>query len=213
MKRILKSPPNFAFKLLNATHQATVSTRRVRQLAKHFADVIPPRKRVLDIGTGNGRLARRILDLRPDLTIQGIDVRSNIDAEIPVTEYDGITIPFEGDSWDICMASDVLHHCDDPMAMLREMNRVAIDAIVIKDHFADTRFDYTLLCAMDWAGNFGYGTQVPFNFLSSREWLESFSTIGLTPVEVRKSLQLYPIPFTWLLDRNLHFVALLSVRM
>jgi hypothetical protein len=110
------------------------------------------------------------------------------------------------------MASDVLHHCDDPIAILREMNRVAKEAIVLKDHIADGPTSRKLLCAMDWVGNIGYGTRVPFTFLSSSEWQEAFGKIGLTLVHSRRDLRLYPYPFTWIFDSNLHFVALLEVK-
>lgn len=212
----MQSPAKYLFvqsvRLMTILHKTVVSDRRARQLALHLAEVVPPNKRILDIGCGNGRLVKRILELRPDLVIRGIDVECSLSSAITVTEYDGVTIPFDTDSWEICMANDVLHHCDDPFAMLREMNRVAKDAIVLKDHIADDYWGRVLLCAMDWIGNFGYGTRVPFNFLSSDEWKQAFDELGLTQVCLRRNLRLYPYPFTWLLDRDLHFVTLLEVK-
>lgn len=201
-----------AIKLMTSVHESMVSKRRVKKLARHLAEAIPHNKRILDIGSGNGRLVSQILGLRPDLEIHGIDVNCNPDSAIPIEIYDGKTLPFDTDSWDICMASDVLHHCDDPIAVLREMSRVAKVAIVLKDHVADTRFSRYLLCIMDWVGNVGYGTKVPFNFFSSSEWGEAYAELGLTQVHVRTNLQMYPYPLTWFLDGNLHFVSVLSVK-
>lgn len=197
---------------MTSAHGALVSKRRAQKLAQHLAETIPSNKRILDIGSGNGRLAKLILDLRPDLQIHGIDINIDSGSAIPIDLYDGKTIPFDTDSWDICMASDVLHHCDDPIAVLQEMSRVAKESIVLKDHVADNRFSRMLLITMDWIGNVGYGTKVPFNFFSSTEWLQAYAELGLTQVRSKKNLRLYPYPFTWLLDGNLHFVTLLAVK-
>ena len=197
--------------LMTSAHEAIVSKRRVKKLAAHLADFLPRDSKILDIGSGNGRLVRRVLELRPDLDIQGVDVVCAPSSTIPIKVYDGKTLPFDTDSWQVCMACDVLHHCDNPILVLREMRRVAKDAIVLKDHLADSHISRALLCVMDWVGNFGYGTKVPFNFFSSSEWQEAYTELGLTKVHSRTKLRLYPYPVTWILDANLHFVVLLSV--
>ena len=45
------------YRLLNALHRVLVFNRRVHVLAGHFAETIPKRGTVLDIGTGDGLLA------------------------------------------------------------------------------------------------------------------------------------------------------------
>ena len=212
MQRLANMLLAFAIQAMTTVHRAVVSGRRVSRLAQHLAEVIPLEKRILDIGSGNGRLVRQILDLRPDLEFLGIDVKCDHDSAIPIQEYDGRTFPFESNSWDFCMASDVLHHCDDPMEMLREMNRVAKDGIIVKDHVADSGFDRTILGTMDWIGNIGYGTKVPFNFLSTTEWKKGFEELELTQARILTDLRLYPCPFSLLFDRNLHFIALLNTK-
>lgn len=196
---------------MTTVHKKAVSGRRAKRLAFAFAELIPANKRVLDVGCGNGKLAKLVLELRPDLEICGIDVKCSEDAEIAIMEYDGCTIPFASESWDVCIASDVLHHCDDPIKILSEMTRVAKDSIVLKDHISSGRFSRALLCAMDWIGNYGYGTDVPFNFLSAVQWEKAYAQLGLTPTSTKVKLGLYPAPLTWLCDRDLHFVALLSL--
>lgn len=199
-------------KIVTSIHGIMISHRRTRQLAAHLAELIPPNKCILDIGSGNGKLAKKLRDLRPDLSIYGIDVKCDPKSAIPVAQYDGKKIPFDDDSWQICMANDVLHHCDDPLALLREMNRVTKEAIILKDHVADSNFNHKLLSAMDWIGNFGYGTRVPFNFLSSTEWERAYNELGLMQLQIRSSLRLYPYPFTWIFDGNLHFITVLKVK-
>ena len=58
-------------------------------------------------------------------------------AAIPVTIYDGRTLPFEAAAFDALIIVDVLHHADDPALLLREAARVARRSILIKDHTSD----------------------------------------------------------------------------
>ena len=46
----------------------------MEQLAQHLADLLPRNASVLDVGTGDGSLAQRIGQLRPDVTLRGIDL-------------------------------------------------------------------------------------------------------------------------------------------
>lgn len=211
MRNLRKNVSDRAIQIMTVVHGKTVSGRRARRLAMALADVIPPNKRILDVGCGNGKLAKLILELRPDLEICGIDVKCDQNAAIPITKYDGHTIPFESDSWEICMASDVLHHCTDPIEVLTEMKRVASQSIIIKDHTAESRFTRSILGLMDWVGNYGYGTDVPFNFMSAAQWRKAYADLGLSETTLRTRLRLYPYPFTWIFDRSLHFVALLTI--
>lgn len=192
-------------------HGKVASERRANQIALALADLIPLNKAILDVGCGNGKLAKLLLEMRPDLKVFGIDVNASPNAAIPVTIYDGQTIPFDSQSWDICLASDVLHHCPDPKAVLKEMLRVAKESIVIKDHFSEGFFSRSLLSLMDWIGNYGYGTDVPFNFMSSAQWNQAYLDLGLKPQVQKTKLRLYPFPITLVLDHKLHFIALLAV--
>ena len=60
--------------ILNRAHGALVFGRRVRILAANLAKEIPIRAEVLDVGTGDGSIAKAIALHRPDIKIEGIDV-------------------------------------------------------------------------------------------------------------------------------------------
>src|SRR2546421_9673040 len=81
-------------KLIGRAHQRAVQGRRIQLLAERLASVIPARARVLDVGCGDGGVARTLLDQRPDLEITGIDVLVRPRTLIPVSVYDGRTIPY-----------------------------------------------------------------------------------------------------------------------
>lgn len=183
--------------------------RRVRRLASLLAEKLPREIRVLDVGAGSGELARAVMQLRPDLTIEGIDVLVRPETRIPVRSFDGKTINEPDNSWDLCLLIDVLHHCEDPEGVIREASRVARTGVIIKDHVADSSIDHTTLRFMDWVGNRGHGVVLPYNYLSSQQWRDLFARLGLEPTIYDDRLMLYPLPFRWIFDRRLHFMSLL----
>jgi len=198
--------------LLNAVHGAAVYGRRVRVLAAHLADAIPSRGSVLDVGSGDGVLAVALMKLRPDLHIEGVDVLLRPRRLIPITQYDGVTLPFEDASFDYVTIVDVLHHTADPAAVLAEAARVTRHGIVLKDHLLEGFIAGPTLRLMDWVGNRGHNVALPYNYLSRDDWQGAFYRAKLTTVSHRERLGIYPPPFSWLFDRNLHFVALLQPR-
>ena len=131
--------------LLAPIHSKYVHGRRVRMLARHLAAMIPPQASVLDVGSGDGKLARLLLDMRPDLQLQGVDIMVRPQTQIPVIAYDGEHLPYEDHSVDVVTIIDVLHHTDDPLATIREAFRVARKAVIIKDHTCSGLFGRPIL--------------------------------------------------------------------
>ena len=195
--------------MLGQVHGALVFNRRIRKLAAAIADRLPQRARVLDVGCGSGDLAVLVMQMRPDVTIEGIDVLVRPDTAIPVTGYDGHHIPFADNAFDAAMVIDVLHHTDDPEAVLAEIARVA-PQVIIKDHLRDGLAAGATLRFMDWVGNAAHGVRLPYNYLSHREWKAIWGTLHLGTAKFTTRLALYPRPFSWFFDRGLHFVAVLS---
>jgi len=185
--------------------------RRATALATHLAAVMPASASVLDVGAGNGKLARAIMDRRPDLTFQAIDTKLWPDRVVDVQAFDGVQIPYPDASFDVCLISDVLHHCEDPVALLQEMKRVTRRHLVIKDHVANSAFDYQLLKWMDWFGNRGHDVPLTYDYWPWRRWEDTFARLGLQVQTVRTRLGLYSMPLSLVLDRNLHFIALLAI--
>jgi SAM-dependent methyltransferase len=195
--------------LLNAVHHRAVHNRRVHVLARHLAQIIPDGGRVLDVGCGDGLISREIMNQRPDLEIEGVDVALRPTTHIPATTFNGSVLPFGDDSFDYVTIVDVLHHTTDPVVILKESQRVARKGVVIKDHLREGFGASATLRAMDWVGNRGHDVVLPYNYLSRAEWDEAFRRAGLGVVERRDELGLYPWPARYLFDRRMHFVALL----
>jgi SAM-dependent methyltransferase len=197
-------------KIHRKVHGKAVFDRRIEVLTRTLADFIPANARVLDIGCGSGTLAKRIMALRPDITIEGIDVLVRPGTEIPVTEFDGNTIPWDDGHFDIALFVDVLHHTEAPARLLAEAKRVSKGGIVIKDHFREGVLADATLRFMDWVGNAQHGVVLPYNYLSDPEWRSIWSRLGLKVERLTDKVGLYPAPFSWLFDRRLHFVARLA---
>ena len=201
---------SFFQRLHSKAHDKAVFGRRIEVLTRTLADFIPQGARVLDIGCGSGTLAKRIMALRPDVTIEGIDVLVRPGTEIPVTEFDGDTIPWPDGHFDIALFVDVLHHTEAPARLLAEAKRVSKGGIVIKDHFREGVLADATLRFMDWVGNAQHGVVLPYNYLSDPEWRSIWSRLGLKVERLTDKIGLYPAPFSWLFDRRLHFVARLA---
>jgi SAM-dependent methyltransferase len=198
-------------KFIDQVHGNYIARRRARALSRHLAGIIPARFHVLDIGCGDGLITHFINEIRPDINLHGLDIQERDLTYISVERFDGETIPYDNASFDGVMLVDVLHHIQDPMALLREATRVARKTILIKDHTLDGLLAGPTLRAMDWVGNARYGVSLPYNYWSKWKWLQAFHALGLEIGSWTTSLKIYPWPASCLFDRSLHFVAQLNV--
>jgi SAM-dependent methyltransferase len=191
-------------------HEIHAGGRRLRILAEILAPLLPRDARVLDVGCGDGRLALRIRALRPDLVIEGAEVKPRAGTAIPVAAFDGRVLPFTDGAFDAVLSVDTLHHAEDPEAVLGECARVS-PVVVLKDHLRDAWLARPTLRFMDWLGNRRHGVAVPDDYWPRQRWEEAFTRAGLE-VETLHTVALFPAPLTWIFDRGLHFAAALRRR-
>jgi SAM-dependent methyltransferase len=194
-------------KIIDRVHERGILPRRAVRLATLLAGLIPQQASVLDVGSGDGRIDQMLLEKRPDIKIQGVEVPSRAQLAFPVTYFDGQTLPFENGSFEVVMFVDVLHHTDDPMILLREATRVARKSIILKDHLLKGFLAGVRLRFMDYVGNARHGVALPFNYWSEQRWADAERVLGLNNrMKVRK-LDLYPWPADWVFGASLHFIA------
>jgi len=191
-------------------HRAFVHQRRVRVLAEALGAKIPPSASVLDIGCGDGTIASLIAELRPDISIKGVEVMVRPGCKIECHPFDGATLPFPDDSVDVCMLVDVLHHTSDVAVLLREAARVSRGYVLLKDHLSENALDHATLRFMDWVGNRPHGVTLTYNYQSRAQWDAHFAECGLVTESLTTDLALYPALFSALVGRKLHFVVLLQ---
>jgi SAM-dependent methyltransferase/putative flippase GtrA len=191
-------------------HNSPLVRRRAYVLSRHLAATIPGEGTVLDLGCGDGQIAYSLMKLRPDLLVEGVDIVPRAKTLVPVRQYDGVTLPFADKSFDYVTIVDVLHHTDDPAAVLAEASRVARRGVVVKDHLRKGVLAGPTLRLMDWVGNRGHDVRLPYNYLDAGQWATAFERAGLAKASWADALGLYGAPLNWLFERKLHFVALLK---
>jgi SAM-dependent methyltransferase len=198
--------------IIGTLHNSLIFQRRTRVLADALVRAIPAHARtVLDVGCGDGTIARLINQQRPELFIAGVDVLARRRTHIPVTLFDGTRLPFLDGAFDVVMFVDVLHHTEDPSVLLREAKRVSRESVVLKDHTSDSLLAHGKLRLMDWVGNAHHGVRLTYNYWSSAQWRRAFASLGLRPQTEERSLGLYPFPTSLFFERGLHFVSRLRV--
>jgi SAM-dependent methyltransferase len=192
---------------VGALRETLVVPRRAKILTSLLATLIPERARILDVGCGDGAIATLLVGQIPGASVQGIDTLVWPEAKIPVRKFDGEQIPFDDGSFDVVMFIDVLHHSSNPMALLREARRVG-QQVLIKDHFRQGFAAGITLRFMDWVGNAHHHVALPYNYWTPAQWAAAFDEVGLRPVEMIRSLGLYPLPASLIFERRLHFIGL-----
>jgi ubiquinone/menaquinone biosynthesis C-methylase UbiE len=108
-----------------------------RRLAARAARLIPPVKRVLDLGTGSGRLATELAKTRPDWRITGTDIseemlklarqnaaRRDLTPGIDFVNAPAAALPFVDDYFDLVVSNASLHLWTDPIEICKEIERV-----------------------------------------------------------------------------------------
>ncbi len=198
-------------KLLELIHGAYIANHRVERLASSIAPLIPEGAKVLDVGCGDGRLAAAISKRRADLSFEGVEVRQREQTEIPVNEFDGLSIPHDDNAFDAVLFVDVLHHSMNSEALLQESSRVAKQAIVIKDHLLEGWLAGSTLRFMDQIGNRRFGVDIPCNYWTREAWLATFRRLQLEITGWSERLQIYPQPASLVFDRSLHFTCALAI--
>jgi SAM-dependent methyltransferase len=193
---------------VGAVHGKVVFSRRVDVLASLIARLVPT-GRVIDVGCGDGSIAHRVGELRPDVTLEGFDVLVRKATDIPVREFDGLHLPLGNDSAAACLLVDVLHHAEDPLGLLEECARVA-PVIVVKDHLAHTRLEWRILAVMDWVGNRPHGVVLPYHYYSPGSWDATVAHACLREAVRDRPGRLYPLPFSLVFGGRLHFVSRLE---
>jgi SAM-dependent methyltransferase len=204
------SQPSWPLSWISKLHRAFVFQRRARILAEMTAAQLAQGARVLDVGCGDGTIGSLIAELRPDIFIQGVEFMVRPGCRIKCQSFDGFTLPFPDNSFDVCLFVDVLHHTEDPRVLLREAVRVSRSFVVIKDHLDENAIDHLTLRFMDWVGNRPHGVVLTYNYQNRQQWTELFSNSGLSELNWTTQVPLYPWPLRLLVGRKLHFVALLK---
>lgn len=188
-------------------HHQRVRVPRAGRVARALAAQIGGARSLLDVGSDDGAVAREVAGLIGATRVTGVDIRARAEAAIEVVAYDGVKLPFPDGAFEAVTISDVLHHCQDPGAVLRECLRVASRVVAIKDHFRFGPFSDKLLLWMDRAGNAAPGVQVRGTYFGPAEWVEMVAAAGGSIVGLTWPLRIHDFPFRLVTRDELQFAA------
>jgi ubiquinone/menaquinone biosynthesis C-methylase UbiE len=191
-------------------HGKLVHQRRVAVLAEQIKTMLPESSTLLDVGCGDGTIARHLSQTVLGLKVTGAEYSPRADCAIPCTGFDGKHLPFPDKSFDGCLFIDVLHHSLDPLSVLCDASRVSRSFILIKDHIAENTLDHWTLRIMDWVGNRPHGVVLPYTYLAREQWKKLYCEAGLAEQKINQAIPLYRVPFSLIFGRNLHFISVLT---
>jgi len=187
---------------------------RLRVLTDTITPHLTPGDRVLDVGCGVGTLGSALLahDDRPEgLVVEGLERAPRGGEPIAVTAYEGGRFPFDDGSFDAVIVADVLHHDEDPSAVLAECARVSRRLVIVKDHVLRGPLAKARVSFIDWAANAPHGVPCLFRYNSLEEWRRVPEVHGMRTVDEHKSMNLYPPIVNLVFGRRLQYLAVYGV--
>ena len=158
-----------------------------REMCKDCLNYIKEDSNLLDLGCGSGIIGKEFGRFF-NSEILGLDIIDNRVIEIPFRRYDGSNLSFlKDDSYDAVLINFVLHHCQNPIELLKEAKRVTKDIIVIYENIPEglmsKMFCYfhgvSFACFFQKNENKG-------KFLKRKEWEEEFEKMGLKVLYSKK---------------------------
>lgn len=204
-----KASRSIGLRVANLLHSGR-STRDVAIVEGVVRTASRPVDKMLDIGCSDGRIASQIaVALGADAV--GVDVEIQKSVAITARQYDGRQLPFDDSVFDLVTIVDVLHHAEDPQAVLNEAVRVLRPSgrVVIKDHVRWGRWSNWILGRMDNLSNYGVHEITAGRYLSESEWRTLYSTASAEVEVVEAPFRVHGLPWRLVArDRYHHLVAL-----
>ena len=167
-------------------------TIRAKILLRAYDGWIDKNQSVLDVGCGNGTMAK-IIQNRIGCRIEGTDIMNFLRFDIPFQMMkNDEELPYGDRSFDIVMLNDVLHHTKKAIRILKESIRVGKNVLIFetKPTLISKILDYVL----NWAHLYS-GMPIPLTHKTLDEWLEVFRDLGLN-VEYREFHRAKAYPLT-----------------
>lgn len=156
--------------------------RRAERVSKFLKDHIKKGEHILDIGSGNGTILKQIKE-DYNTKVQGIDITEYSEVRVPFKLFDGKTIPFKNKFFDTVLIIETLHHCDNPLKILKEATRVSKKKIIIFEDVYTNHLNKIVLHGFDYIMNFRHSVNTPFNFKKEKEWINIFKKFNLNILE------------------------------
>ena len=157
-------------------------TWRSKTLLDTVCDLVPSDDHILDIGSGMCVITEALQQQGRRVTPLDVADLSFTPAIRPIL-YDGMSMPFDDDSFDTALLITVLHHTPHPEAVIQEAARVARKILIVEDIYSTTAGKYFTFAA-DSLLNLEF-TGHPRTNKRDDEWRALFESLGLHLTDAR----------------------------
>jgi ubiquinone/menaquinone biosynthesis C-methylase UbiE len=157
---------------------------RVLEVTRKITKHLHKEDAVLDIGSGSCEVCSLLQEEGFDVTPVDVKNRSRVTSIEPII-YDGKTLPFADNQFDVSLLITVLHHTKNPEEIVKEARRVSKRIILMEDLHASTFQKYATFI-MDSIYNNEYLGH-PHSNKTEREWEEVFNNLGLKIIAREKN--------------------------
>ena len=165
-----------------------------RQRLEDIGGFISSSDQVLDVGCGNGKFGEAIAKAYK-ADVRGVDVVNYANSDIKIDIYDGVSLPFKDNSFDVIVMCMMLHHVEHQEDLFDEAIRCSRRGLII---FEDTYFSPWQRLAIIWndfysnmvigvikiikglEGKGVLGMPLPYKFRSVAGWHSFFAQKSLT---------------------------------
>lgn len=199
--------------IMSAMHRP-IYNARLRELVRCISPHLQPHDRILDVGCGVGTLAKALTDAPNNpqgLVAEGLERVVRGGEPIKVHAYEGGTMPFEDNTYDVVIVADVLHHEPKPDELVAECVRVSRRLLIIKDHQIQGVAAQKRISFMDWAANAPYGVPCLYRYNTPSGWTDILIKHHLDPVERFDTMKLYPPLVNTVFGGRLQFMTIARV--
>lgn len=152
--------------------------QRILQDIKRLIEPLGTVESALDFGSGDGFYASQWRHGSTIRSVTPVDVVERKNSIVVPTLYGGDRLPFTDQSFELAYAIDVLHHCHDPGAALRDLMRCSSKYLLIKDHTYKGRMGKLTLGLLDEIGNRRFGIPSPYLYQYRWTWVEEIESSG-----------------------------------
>ena len=144
-----------------------------------------------------------IISEKKKVEMQFLDVEDFNRSKLPLALDNGKNITFEDNSFDTSLLVFVLHHCTEPLLVLKDAIRVTKKRIIIHEDTYTSSFGRVLVGMNDFISNFPFfitnpmKMNMPYNYRQVADWERIFENLGLKVISkiVTTHLLTQPVRF------------------
>ncbi len=150
--------------------------KRSEKIVKDIERHLKPGSKIIDIGSGSCNISDLLIKKSFDVIPVDVKDLSMVENIKPVI-YDGASLPFKNNHFDVALVLFVLHHCKYPEKILSETVRVSRKIIIMEDIY-DNELHKLLTYAFDSALNQEFINH-PHSNKKDNDWKLLFKELGL----------------------------------